>query len=177
MNLIDNITYLDNFFLLNIFGLRGRSPLSAFLPWISHSANGYYYPLIAVFLMFFDPAGARSFLVAGLVAFAIELPAYKILKNVIKRSRPFEVLNNISVPIFPSDRFSLPSGHSAAAFLMALLLGYYYPVLILPAFLWASLVGISRIFLGVHYPTDVLAGLALGIVSGMTGIQLASRLI
>jgi undecaprenyl-diphosphatase len=177
MRLIDNITYFDNIILFNISTLYGRKFLSNILRWISHSANGYYYPLIPVLLMFVDAEMAWSFFLTGLAAFALELPVNKILKIIIKRARPFEVLNNINMRILSDDRFSFPSGHSAGAFLTAVLLSCYYPILILPAFIWASLVGISRVFLGVHYPTDVLAGMAIGILSAITGIQLAGWII
>ncbi|MEI8634086.1 phosphatase PAP2 family protein [Vibrio sp. PP-XX7] len=65
--------------------------------------------------------------------------------------------------ITPSDRFSLPSGHTTAGFLMAGLIAYFYPQFSEIAFLWASCIGAARILLGVHFFTDVLVGSLLGI--------------
>ena len=63
----------------------------------------------------------------------------------------------------PSDEFSMPSEHTAAAFVMASLTAYFYPDLSLFAYSWASLIGLSRVILGVHYPTDIAAGAILGL--------------
>lgn len=170
MKLLAGALHLDNVFLSNVFQLNDKKIVSTILPMASHSANGYYYPLIPASLFLLDPANAIFFLIAGLISFAVELPICTLMKYSIKRNRPFETIDMIYKRSSPADRFSLPSGHTSAAFVMVVLLSYFYPVLMLPAILWASLVGLSRIYLGVHYPTDVLAGMAVGILSGLLGI-------
>ncbi|MBN1830838.1 MAG: phosphatase PAP2 family protein [Deltaproteobacteria bacterium] len=167
---VDSITHWDLIFLNTIFGLNGRRLISAVMPWISHSANGYYYPAIPLFLYLIDPHTARSFLLAGIMAFVIELPLYKALKNWIKRERPCEVLFGVYPRVSPSDLFSFPSGHTAAAFLIATLVCRFFPVLLFPVYVWALLVGMSRIYLGVHYPSDILAGLFIGVSCALVGI-------
>ncbi len=64
--------------------------------------------------------------------------------------------------ITPSDRYSLPSGHTAAAFLMATVLAASFPLWAPLLFTWAILVGASRLLLGVHYLSDLVAGALLG---------------
>jgi undecaprenyl-diphosphatase len=123
-------------------------------------------------LLIFDARTAWSFFLAGLVAFAIELPLYKALKNGIKRHRPCEVLSRVSGRVSPSDQFSFPSGHTAAAFVMATLLSYFFPLMSMPLFTWAILVGFSRIYLGVHYPTDILAGMVIGLLCALSGLAI-----
>lgn len=96
------------------------------------------------------------------LAFALEIPAFMVLKRLFKRLRPFETLNKAAFYITPSDKFSLPSGHSAAAGVMCAMMVIYYPALADIFIMWALLVMLSRVILGVHYPSDTLAGVALG---------------
>jgi undecaprenyl-diphosphatase len=98
-----------------------------------------------------------------LLAFAIELPLYLLLKNAIQRERPRGLQQHGWTPgIKPSDRFSFPSGHTAAAFMFAWMLAASYPEYTLIYLSIASGIGLSRVLLGVHYPTDILAGASLG---------------
>jgi undecaprenyl-diphosphatase len=168
---VDSVTHWDVVFLNSIFSLNGKRLISAVMPWISHSGNGYYYPAVPLFLYLTRPQIAGSFFLAALLAFAIELPLYKILKNQIKRDRPCEVVSGVHQRISPSDQFSFPSGHTAAAFVIATLISFFLPVLAIPVFTWALLVGFSRIYLGVHYPSDILAGLVVGIFCAFAGIM------
>ena len=168
--LVNSVTHWDAVFASAIFGLKGKRLIAFAMPWISHSANGYYYPIVPVLLLAVDPQIARSFLLAGLFAFAIELPLYKVLKNGIKRDRPCEALSEVHRRVSPSDQFSFPSGHTGAAFVMATLLSYFFPICSMPLFVWALLVGFSRIYLGVHYPSDILAGIVVGILSAVSAL-------
>ncbi|UTW44530.1 phosphatase PAP2 family protein [bacterium SCSIO 12696] len=129
---------------------------------ISFTADGYFYPLVAVaILLLFGARGERIFWVI-LAAYAIERCIYFALKNLLKRDRPADALPEFESFITPSDKFSLPSGHTSAAFLMAGLMSHLFLPLVWLLYLWACLVGTSRVFLGVHFPTDILAGATMG---------------
>jgi membrane-associated phospholipid phosphatase len=85
------------------------------------------------------------------------------LKSITKRDRPYDTypeIDNVTV----EDSYSFPSAHTSAAFATATSLSMAYPkwYVIAPTFLWAGAVGYSRMYLGVHYPTDVLAGAIVG---------------
>jgi undecaprenyl-diphosphatase len=170
--IVDSITRWDILWMTAIFGLHGRRLVAFLMPRISRTGNGTGYPMLAAVLWALDPDAGRVFFAAALVAFSIELPAYKLIKQFVKRDRPYEILPGVEGRVQPSDRFSFPSGHTAAAFLVAVLLGnacpYFFPV----AGAWALAVGFSRIYLGVHYPSDVMAGMLLGVLSAWLGIAM-----
>lgn len=139
---------------------------------LSHSGDGHLYFAIGLLLAWFGGAVGLDFFIAGLVAFIIELPLYITLKKRFRRHRPFAVVNGANALIVPSDKFSLPSGHTAAAFLMATLILGFFPAFAGIAFAWALLIGMSRIVLGVHYPSDILAGALLGTLCASTVLSL-----
>lgn len=142
------------------------------IKWISRTGDGHLYLLLGILLWAFEPEHGALFMYTALLAYALELPVYVILKKAFKRPRPCDLLFNFRAHIKPSDKFSLPSGHTAAAFLMASLLSWFYPLVTIPVFLWATCVGLSRILLGVHYPTDILAGACLGLTISLTSIAI-----
>jgi undecaprenyl-diphosphatase len=97
------------------------------------------------------------------------------LKEAFDRARP-PVADPSFVSIVPppgSDSF--PSGHAAEAFAAATVLGALHPRLRVPAFVLAAVVALSRVYLGVHYPADVVVGAALGIVLGAVVVRIARR--
>lgn len=86
-----------------------------------------------------------------------------ILKNLIGRIRPYEVIQGLQCLIERQNDFSFPSGHTGSSFAVAVVLLLKLPKKYgIPALLLAALIGFSRLYLGVHYPTDVLCGALVG---------------
>ncbi len=85
------------------------------------------------------------------------------MKLIFKRPRPFKLHVNFT-PVYTPGGYSFPSGHTSSAFSSATALARAYPkwYIIAPALLWSSTVGYSRLYLGVHNPSDVAAGAVLG---------------
>ena len=85
------------------------------------------------------------------------------LKSTIKRDRPFKTYPDI-IKHTHGGSYSMPSGHTSICFATATSVSLIYPkwYVIAPMYTWASLVGYSRMYLGVHYPSDVLAGALVG---------------
>ncbi|CAA0091846.1 Putative undecaprenyl-diphosphatase YbjG [BD1-7 clade bacterium] len=137
---------------------------------VSFTGDGYFYPLIAGFIYLINKELGLIFLFTGLLAFLFEIPSFIGLKHLFKRNRPFVQLHNAKKLVQPSDKFSLPSGHAAAAFVVATLIAYMFPYWAGLAYLWATLIGLSRVLLGVHYPGDIIAGAALGVMCTFVSI-------
>jgi len=94
---------------------------------------------------------------------AVTLGFTLLMKTVFKRRRPF-VQNLKIVAVYNAESTSFPSGHTSTSFAVATALSRAYPkwYVIAPSYLWAGSVGYSRMYLGVHYPSDVVGGAMLG---------------
>lgn len=88
-----------------------------------------------------------------------------LIKNLVARPRPFTVLSDLSILIPRPGEFSFPSGHTSSSFAAAVVFYRHLPKKIgIPALVLAGLIGFSRLYVGVHYPTDVLAGAVMGVL-------------
>lgn len=117
------------------------------------------------------PRRTRRAGVAVLVALAVsELVVDDVLKPLIARPRPCQVDGSLATPVPCPGDWSFPSGHTTKAFAAATALVVSLPRgarrFAAPVVALAALMGFSRLYLGVHYPTDVLAGAVLGAVLG-----------
>jgi membrane-associated phospholipid phosphatase len=97
-----------------------------------------------------------------------------LLKESIDRARPEHAHSNIDAAVATPGSPSFPSGHTATAFAAAAVVGAIYPRLRWPLYALAALVGLSRIYLGVHFALDVAAGAILGVSIGL-GLLWAGR--
>ncbi len=128
---------------------------------ISRSADGYLYVVVGLAITLLAEQG-EAILDHLIFAFTFERIAYWILKNGLRRKRPAEALPDFRSHIIASDEFSFPSGHTSAAFLFVTVLVVHFGALCLPLYAWAMAVGMSRVYLGVHFPTDTVMGAILG---------------
>lgn len=87
---------------------------------------------------------------------------YKILKRHTVRPRPYQVHQVIVLGERPLDHFSFPSGHTLHAVMISTVLGWIQPILLLLMVPFTVLIALSRMILGLHYPTDVLVGAGIG---------------
>lgn len=89
----------------------------------------------------------------------------EILRFLYPRPRPFLVLEGVRQLIFHAPSGSFPSGHAAFSFAVAAAMAYYYPKTSILFFLAAFVMGAGRVSAGVHWPSDILAGAIVGILS------------
>ncbi|NVD07518.1 phosphatase PAP2 family protein [Vibrio sp. JPW-9-11-11] len=163
MRSIEPIAKFDLAFSLFCLTHKFAQPISRLSKSISHTGDGHLYVLLGLVAYFLGESEGKHFVAAALLAFVIELPVYWLCKNLFKRRRPQELSELVTSYITPSDRYSLPSGHTAAAFLMATMISHFYPEMSWFVLAWASLIGAARVLLGVHFLTDVLLGALLGL--------------
>ncbi|MCF4171871.1 phosphatase PAP2 family protein [Vibrio sp. McD22-P3] len=177
MRTIEPIARMDLAFSLFCLQHRFNAPVAKISRWVSRTGDGHLYLILGLMIWFMDDVAGRLFFAAALLAFAIELPIYWLTKNSFKRRRPEEFSHLLQAFITPSDRYSLPSGHTAAAFLMATIIGHFYPAWYDAALIWALLIGASRILLGVHFLTDVVIGAVLGVSAAYVSISYVLELV
>ena len=111
--------------------------------------------------------GRMRALSAAALATAAGVALFLKLKRITSRRRPCAIEPHCWARLLPPDQFSFPSGHTITAFAVAASLGGFYPEMQPPLYFCAVSVAASRILLGMHFLTDVLAGAALG---GLLGI-------
>lgn len=159
--------------------IGARSWVRSYFAVVSRLGDGmFWYVLMAALIVLdgLDGLAASAHLAATGV---ISLSLYKCLKRWTRRPRPFASDVRIHAWIAPLDEFSFPSGHTLHAVAFTIVAIAYYPVLAWVLVPFAACVGISRVVLGLHYPSDVLAataigsalaGLSLGLVSGLRSL-------
>lgn len=114
---------------------------------------------------------AVAMLHIGLTAL-VGVYVYKTLKSRLVRLRPFVSHNEIVARTAPLDEFSFPSGHTLHAVLFTVMLAYYVPGLMVVIVPFMLLVAASRVVLGLHYPTDVIVGAAIGLMLALISLEI-----
>ena len=122
-----------------------------------------WYALAPVILLFGGPLRFQALGAAALAA-ASGIAVFLTLKKAIGRRRPSAFEPHCWATLLPPDRFSFPSGHTITAFAVALSLSRWYPDLAVGLLFCALSIAASRILLGMHFLSDVLAGAAIGAV-------------
>ena len=128
-----------------------------------------WYTLGAILMGFGGSRGYAAFGAAGSAAIFGVL-VFKVLKKLSHRPRPCQFQPHCWAKVLPPDQFSFPSGHTMTAFSIALVVSYFYPSLEWPMYFLAVSIGLSRIVLGMHFLSDVLAGAVLGSALGVGSI-------
>lgn len=139
-----------------------RAAVRAYFRAVSRFGDGAFWYALMAALVFVDGwrgLGASAHLAAtGLVALAL----YRRLKRWTRRPRPFAADGRIRPWVAPLDEYSFPSGHTLHAVAFTIVALAHYPALAPLLVPFAASVAVSRVVLGMHYPSDVLAATAIG---------------
>jgi len=139
---------------------------------ISRLGDGvFWYTLMAVLLLYYQ-AYALPAVLHMLAVAAVSTVIYKLIKAKTLRPRPFSVYPAIICTGKALDQFSFPSGHTLHAVSFSLIVVSYFPGLAWLVLPFAVLVALSRPILGLHYPSDVLAGALLGALIAAASFRL-----
>lgn len=146
LNRLSKILFIQNFF--------------NFISWLGNGKIWY----VTIFLI---PCMSDSGILISLEMICFGLfgtTVYKILKNKINRPRPYKINQSIYLGGRILDQFSFPSGHTLHAIIFSLILIFYFPDLTEILFIFTLLIALSRVILGMHYPSDVFVGGMIGYI-------------
>ena len=150
--------------------LGERSAVRAFFATVSRLGDGVFWYVLMAVLVIVDGlhglAASAHMAATGVVA----LTLYKMLKRWTRRPRPFAADGRIQAWVAPLDEFSFPSEHTLHAVSFSLVAIGHYPLLAGVLLPFTLCVAASRVVLGLHYPSDVLA--ATGIGAALAGLSL-----
>lgn len=149
-----------------------------FFEYLDHSSLPSFGAIPIGFLVVGTIADNYSAVNTGILSATAQAMAFGVtfaVKGIVARPRPFETLEGVKAKhVWSAYGHSFPSGHTSQAFAIATIisLSYKNTAVTIPFFLWAGAIGYGRVYLGVHYPGDVLGGMVIGIAGGLAAWSL-----
>lgn len=135
--------------------------------WATWGGDGWLWYAMGLIVLLFGGEQRYEALVAAAVSSGSGVLLFLKLKRVCNRQRPSAAEPHCWATLLPPDQFSFPSGHTITAFSIAVPLGLFYPSLMVGLLFCAISIAISRVMLGLHFLSDVLAGCAIGVLLGV----------
>jgi len=132
--------------------------------------DGWLWYGLGIMLVLYGGPQRFSAIGAAGAAAGVGILVFKMLKRLSQRQRPCQIEPHCWSKVLPPDKFSFPSGHTMSAFSIALVVSYFYPSLEGTLFFVAFSIAVSRIVLGMHFLSDVQAGIVLGVALGCAAI-------
>ncbi len=170
--IFDHITGID-LQILDLIAENFRCEiLDVLMPIVTALGDGGVIWIISAALLLALPRPGRKHGIAVALALVCSLLLCNLfLKPVVARIRPYELREGIELIIDKPNDFSFPSGHTSSAFAaaMAMLISRVWKRIWIPAISLAAAIAFSRIYLYVHYPSDVLGGIVVGTLCGLVG--------
>lgn len=161
---INRFHQLDSFLCIAVNHTSQYRLIRDFFRLISRLGDGVFWYALMFGLLLFKRADALLPVLHMALAGLTGTVVYKWLKGKTLRPRPYEVHQDIWLTGTPLDKFSFPSGHTLHAVVFGVVALSYYPQLAIIVVPFVVMVGLSRVVLGLHYPSDVIAGALLGVL-------------
>lgn len=168
---LQSVQNLDGGILLQIQQHLRTDLLTPFMKGVTFLGNGGWFWILCAVVLLAIPRTRKTGYAAVLSLIFGVIVTNLLLKNIVARPRPFAEIEALIPLIAKPTDFSFPSGHTTASFAVALVMLRMLPKKIgIPAVVLAALVAFSRLYLGVHYPTDVLVGFVVALVGSSLAV-------
>lgn len=153
---------------IDIINNRMRSKFLDYIMYrVTHLGSATFASVLMFSFIFFGNKNIKNIGIEIFVVLGISQIIVHSLKRILSRERPYKILEQLNTFGINLKDYSFPSGHSAASFSLATTIALNIPRLSIIVFFLAILVAVSRIYLGVHYPTDVAAGIIIGLSTSL----------
>lgn len=163
--MLETLLNLDGGFLLFLQESVRNPILDNIMIFITSLGNGGMIWIVATIVLLIPKKTRKAGIMSAAALLGSLIINNNIVKNIVQRPRPFVTFTDLQIIIPTPSEFSFPSGHTSSSFAAAAVFYRHLPKKLgLPAVILAGLIGFSRLCVGVHYPTDVIAGVLMGIL-------------
>ena len=162
---METLLNLDVGFLLFLQDSVRNPILNSIMIFITSLGNGGMLWIAATVLLMIPKKTRKVGLMSAIALLGSLIINNNLIKNLVQRPRPFRTFPELQIIIPTPSEFSFPSGHTSSSFAAAAVFYRHLPKKLgVPSVVLAGLIGFSRLYVGVHYPTDVIAGVIMGIL-------------
>ncbi len=174
--MMEEAIYSFDFGILDFIRENIANPvLDGFFSVITHLGDAGIFWIILCVVLLISKKYRSTGIIMAIALTAMLITGNVFLKNLIARDRPFIQNPDIMLIIPPPSGFSFPSGHSFSSFTAATVLFMCHKKWGIPALILAALIAVSRIYLYVHFPTDIICGSLFGIILGILSVKLCRK--
>ena len=163
--MLETLLNLDGGFLLLLQESVRNPLLNSIMIFVTSLGNGGMIWIVATLLLMIPKKTRKVGIMSAVALLGSLIINNNIIKNIVQRPRPFVKFTDLQIIIPTPSEYSFPSGHTASSFAAASVFYRHLPKQLgIPSVVLTGIIGFSRLYVGVHYPTDVIAGVIMGIL-------------